>query len=67
MHTKTVLRANDVLAIINVSKPTFYRWLREGRFPPGIKYGPNTTGWPCHVIDAWLSEKEAAAHQSAAR
>lgn len=60
MQEKSILRADDIVAILNIAKPTFYRWIKEGRFPAGVKYGPNTTGWPRHVVDGWLAAKESA-------
>ena len=59
MQDKTILRIGDVVAILHVTKATLYRWIKEGRFPAGVKYGPNTTGWPRHVVDAWLAAKES--------
>ena len=59
MQDKTILRAGDVVAILNIARPTFYNWIRRGIFPAGIQYGPNTVGWPRHVVDTWLAEKEA--------
>lgn len=59
MQEKAILRANDIVAILNIAKPTFHRWVREGRFPAGIKYGPNTTGWSRHVVETWLAAKES--------
>ncbi|MWV11155.1 AlpA family phage regulatory protein [Pseudomonas sp. R-28-1W-6] len=55
----TILRANDIVAILNIAKPTFYRWVKEGICPAGFKYGPNTTGWPREVVEQWLAEKAA--------
>lgn len=64
MQDKTILRTADVVTLLNISKPTLYRWVREGRFPAGVKYGPNTTGWPRHVVDQWLAAKESRATAS---
>ncbi len=32
---------------------TLYRWIAEGRFPPGVKLGPNTRAWTEDEIEAW--------------
>ena len=32
---------------------TLYRWIAEGRFPAGVKLGPNTRAWTEDEIDAW--------------
>ncbi|WP_242361879.1 AlpA family transcriptional regulator [Anaeromyxobacter sp. SG17] len=59
--TSQILRAKDVCALLNIAKPTFYKWVKEGRLPPGVRYGPNVVGWPREVIEKWIAEKTAAA------
>lgn len=38
-------RLPKVLTIIPVSRSTWYAGIAAGRFPAGIKIGPNTTAW----------------------
>lgn len=52
-----ILRVPDVCAVIQISKPTLYLWIREGLFPRGMKYGPNTVGWRRETVEAWVHEK----------
>jgi prophage regulatory protein len=57
MQTTQVLRPHDVAKLLQVSKPTIYRWRADGTLPPSIKYGPKVVGWPVEVIEQWLEEK----------
>lgn len=47
--------------ILAISKPTLWRWAREGRngFPKPFKLGANVTVWDAAAIDAFI-EKRAA-------
>lgn len=39
------LRLPAVLERVPVSRTTLYRWIREDRFPPPYRIGPNTAAW----------------------
>lgn len=60
MTEKAFLRATDVCVLLNISLPCFYKWLQKGRFPKGIKLGPNCVAWKRETVDAWIAEREAA-------
>ena len=48
-----IYRLPDVLKIYNVSKPTIYRWIKQGTFPaPVLLGGPGTRakGWLGNVL-----------------
>ena len=36
--------------LIPVSRASWYRGITEGRYPPGVRLGPNSTGWPVESI-----------------
>lgn len=36
------------------NRATLYRWIKDGRFPAGIKLGPNTRAWTEDEIEAAL-------------
>lgn len=41
-----IFRPDDLVASGRwPSKPTGYRWIKKGTFPPGRLYGPNVRGW----------------------
>lgn len=51
-----LLGAVQVYEAIGISRPTFYRWIREGRFPPGIQVGPATVRWHRSTVESWLED-----------
>lgn len=49
-----------VLQIIPISRSAWWAGVKSGRFPAGIKLGPNTTAWRCsdiHELCARLEEE----------
>lgn len=38
-------RLPQVLALIPISKSTWWKWVREGKAPQGTKIGPRITVW----------------------
>ncbi len=43
-------KKTDTPALIPVSKASWYKGSREGRFPKGIKLGPRTTVYPVEAV-----------------
>jgi len=58
--TRKVLRTNDLIKVLNVSRATIYRWERAGLIPAKRRLGPNTVGWLESEIDQWLASKAPA-------
>ena len=50
----------QVEKLIKVSRPTLYRWMKEGNFPKNIKLGANLVRWKTSDLEAWIAEREAA-------
>jgi predicted DNA-binding transcriptional regulator AlpA len=52
-----LLDKHDVCAIVGVSFPTVWAWMRDGRFPRGRVVGGNSskTMWLSTEIEAWLA------------
>lgn len=44
------LRLPDVLALIPVSKSTWWAGIKEGRYPAAVKLGPRITAWRAEDI-----------------
>lgn len=40
-----LLRLPQVLQVIPVSRSTWWKWVKEGKAPPGIKIGLRVTAW----------------------
>ena len=49
------LRLPQVLALIPVSKSTWWEGCRTGRFPKPVKLGPRTTVWRAEDIAALVA------------
>ena len=45
--------------LIKVSRPTLYRWMKNGDFPKPVHMGANMVRWKASDIKNWLAEKEA--------
>ncbi|WP_251360179.1 AlpA family transcriptional regulator [Kangiella sp. TOML190] len=45
-----LLRLPQVLALIPVSRSTWWHGVKTGRFPASVKIGPNTTAWRAEDI-----------------
>jgi prophage regulatory protein len=43
-----------------VSRPTVWRWVREGHLPPPESIGPNTRRWRIATLDEWDARRAAA-------
>jgi prophage regulatory protein len=50
-------RVGQVAERLSVHPQTLWRWIREGRFPKGIKIGPMTTIWTETMLADWLEKK----------
>ncbi|AVC42618.1 helix-turn-helix transcriptional regulator [Achromobacter ruhlandii] len=49
--TESFLRIRDVLAIIPVSRATWYVGIQAGRYPTPVKLGPRASAWRRSDID----------------
>jgi prophage regulatory protein len=55
-----IYRIQEVRKIVKVGRSTIYLWMKQGKFPPSIKYGPRVVGWTAASVFQWLAEREAA-------
>ena len=55
IHSKRLLRINQVLAIVPISKSSWWEGCRTGRYPKPIKLGPRTTVWRAEDITAFIN------------
>ncbi|MCH9647757.1 MAG: AlpA family phage regulatory protein [Deltaproteobacteria bacterium] len=58
-----ILRTNQVIHLLGISRVTLWRWERKGLFPPKVRLGPNVVGWKETDLDAWLDSKSQAGAQ----
>ncbi len=52
----SLMRIDQVCAVIGYKKPTIYQWIREGKFPRPIKIG-RSARWPSDVVDSWINDR----------
>lgn len=53
-----VYRMRDLLEKLRISKSLLYYWIREGRFPKGVKISPRIRIWFEEEIENWLKERQ---------
>ena len=44
------VRLPTILAVIPVSRSTWWAWVKSGKAPKGVKLGPRITAWPAQSI-----------------
>jgi prophage regulatory protein len=54
LPTTGYVRLPTVLAVFPISRSAWWAGIRDGRYPPGVKLGPRTTGWRVEQIRALL-------------
>ena len=60
---KRLLRLQQVLERIPVSKSTWWAGVRSGRFPESIRMGERCTMWQESDIDAWIEKISEAGEE----
>jgi predicted DNA-binding transcriptional regulator AlpA len=53
------LRLPQVLAVIPVSRSTWWSWVQSGKAPAGIKLGPRITAWRSEAIREFIERSSA--------
>ena len=56
--TPAFYRISDVLRITAPSRPTLYRRIAAGRFPPPVHLGGRACGWSAAALQAWIDDHE---------
>ena len=55
-----VLRQNQVIDRVGLSKSTMWRLIKVGQFPKPLSLGPRAVGWVEEEIDQWISSRPRA-------
>ena len=55
--TEEFLTAKEVMAHLKISEPTFYRYLKEGIIPEGIKIGKKSRRWKLKDIEKTIDRR----------
>jgi prophage regulatory protein len=56
--TDRALTIREVGDKIGASRSTIYRWIREGNFPNGKRFGKCSIRWLESTVDAWMNSRE---------
>jgi predicted DNA-binding transcriptional regulator AlpA len=51
-------RLRDVLHLTSLTRPTLYRRIAAGRFPPPVHLGGRACGWSRVALQAWIADPE---------
>lgn len=58
MITYKLLNVEAVLSSTGFTKPTMYRWIKEGKFPKPIKIGNSRSSrWVDKDIEQWINDQ----------
>ncbi len=52
-------RLDQVLGVVPVSRSTWWKGVKDGRYPAAVKLGPRMTAWRCEEIRALISDLTA--------
>lgn len=55
MKTEKLLRLNEVVEIIGISKATVYKWIKLGKFPKPVKLSARLVAWKSVDIQNFIS------------
>jgi len=44
--------------LFQISRPTIYRWIKEGKFPRPVHLGANMVRWKVSHLEVWMMDKE---------
>ena len=45
--------------LFQISRPTIYRWIKEGKFPAQIRLGANMVRWKTSHLETWMVDRES--------
>lgn len=51
-----LLRLQEVIALVSISRATIYRYLGAGSFPSPLQIGPRRVAWRASDINAWFAD-----------
>lgn len=60
---KRLMREREVLARLNCSRSTIYRWRKAGHFPAPLSLGENSVAWLESEVDTWIEQRPRLARK----
>jgi predicted DNA-binding transcriptional regulator AlpA len=52
-----VLRAKDAAAFLGIGLSTFWKWVKDGRLPKGIRLSARCTVWRSEAIEDFIEQQ----------
>lgn len=52
-----ILRFKELMKILNVSRSTIDRWVKDSNFPKKLNLGANSIGWKEEDILNWINTR----------
>lgn len=56
--TPAYYRIRDVVRLTALSRPTLYRRIAAGRFPPPVRLGGRACGWAAQALQRWIDDPD---------
>lgn len=53
-RAERLLRLNEVLSRVGVSRSTWYAWIADGSAPAPVQLSANLSAWPESAVSAWI-------------
>ena len=60
VYPQRILRPNEVVEMLGVSRTTLWRWERSGNLPPKLVLGPHSIGWLESDLAEWIAARKQA-------
>ncbi len=57
-----LVRLGTILAVLPISRSTFYNWIATGKISKPRKLGPRISAWPSSEIRTLLASIEGGSH-----
>lgn len=56
----SLLKLKQVCEIVGMKKSSIYKAIADGEFPPPVKIGKRSVGWPASIIFEWVAKRPSA-------
>lgn len=54
---ESLLRLNQVLEQVGLSRSMLYLLIQRGEFPPPVRLATNASRWPSSEVQDWIEQK----------
>lgn len=60
---KNFLRDTEIARRYSISRPTVWRWIKEGKFPKPIRLGSGSSRWKLDDLESWEQTQAQKDHK----